>query len=50
MGILWTIIALLVLFWAIGLVTHVLGSLIHVLLVVALALFVVGLFTGRRTV
>jgi hypothetical protein len=44
----WTIIGLLLVFWLIGLVTHIGGGLIHILLVVALIVFVFQLITGRR--
>jgi hypothetical protein len=47
---LWTLIVLLLLFWIIGLSFHVAGALIHVLLVIALVLFLVNLISGRRTV
>ena len=46
------LIAFIVLFvaWALGgFVFHVAGGLIHILLVVALVLFIVQLVTGRRT-
>jgi hypothetical protein len=45
---LYTIISLLVLFWVVGLLSHVGGSFIHALLVIALAIFVFDLVTGRR--
>lgn len=44
----YTLISLLVLFWLVGLVAHVGGSFIHGLLVLALAIFVFDLVTGRR--
>ena len=44
---LWTIIAILVVLWLLGFSTHVGGGLIHLLLVVALVVFVVNLLTGR---
>ena len=47
---LWTLIVLLLLFWVLGFAFHVAGGLIHVLLVIALVLFVAGLVSGRRTV
>jgi uncharacterized membrane protein YtjA (UPF0391 family) len=47
---LWTIIAILVALWLLGLIANVGGGLIHLLLVVALVVFVVNLLTGRRTV
>ena len=45
---LWTLIVLLLAFWALGLIAHVGGALIHVLLVIAVIVFVVNLLTGRR--
>ena len=47
---LWTLIVLLLLFWVLGFAFHVAGGIIHVLLVIAVVLFVVNLLTGRRTV
>jgi len=49
-SILWTLIALLVLFWIIGLVGHIGGSLIHIALVVAIVLAIVNALTGRKVV
>ena len=46
---LWTLIVLLVAFWALGLVAHVGGGLIHALLVIALVVFVFNLLTGRKS-
>jgi uncharacterized membrane protein YtjA (UPF0391 family) len=48
-GLLWTIIVILFVLWLIGFAVHFAGSLIHILLVVALVLFIVNLLTGRRT-
>jgi hypothetical protein len=48
-GILWTIITVLFVLWLIGFVTSFGGGLIHLLLVVAVVLFLVNMFTGRRT-
>jgi len=45
---LWTIVVILVVLWALGLFTHVAGGLIHLLLVIAVILFVVNLIRGRR--
>lgn len=45
---LWTIIVILVVLWALGLVGHVAGGLIHLLLVVAVIVVVIQLVTGRR--
>jgi hypothetical protein len=47
---LWTLVVLLVLFWLLGFAFDVAGGIIHVLLVIALVLFVVNLLTGRRRV
>jgi Family of unknown function (DUF5670) len=48
---LFTIAAVLLVLWLLGLVSgYTLGNFIYVLLVIALVLFVVGLFTGRRTI
>lgn len=47
---LWTILVVLVVLWLIGLVANIGGGLIHLLLVVALIVFVINLLTGRRTV
>jgi hypothetical protein len=47
---LWTLIVLLLLFWLLGFAFDVAGGIIHVLLVIALVLFVFNLLTGRRTV
>lgn len=49
-GILWTIIAVLLVCWVLGFSLHVAGSFIHALLVVAAVLFVVNLLTGRTRV
>ena len=47
---LWLAIVLFVL-WILGwLVFHVAGGLIHILLVIAIIVFLVNLFTGRRAV
>ena len=46
---LWTLIVLLLLFWILGFAFHVAGALIHVLLVIAVILFLVNLISGRRT-
>lgn len=49
---LWTIILLLLVLWALGygFAGAALGNLIHILLVVALVVLVVQLVTGRRPV
>ena len=47
---LWTLIVLLFLFWVLGFAFNVAGGIIHVLLVIAVVLFLVNLLSGRRTV
>jgi len=47
---LWTIIFVLLVLWLLGFALDVAGGLIHILLVIALVIFVVRLFTGRRVV
>ena len=47
---LWTIFAILLILWLLGFSFHVAGSLIHLLLVVAVIVLIVNLVTGRRTV
>ena len=46
---LWTIAVILLVLWVLGLVSSTtLGGFIHVLLVVALVVFLVGIIQGRR--
>jgi uncharacterized membrane protein YtjA (UPF0391 family) len=47
---LWTLIVLLLVFWLLGFAFDVAGGIVHVLLVIAVVLFLVNLLTGRRTV
>jgi hypothetical protein len=48
---LYTLAVILLIAWLLGMVgTYAIGSFVHVLLVVALVLFLVGLVSGRRTV
>ena len=48
---LWTLIVVLLVLWAVGLATsYTLGGLLHLLLVVALVVFIVQLVQGRRVV
>ena len=47
---LYNIAVILLIAWVLGLVgTYTIGAFVHVLLVVAIVLFVMGLLTGRRT-
>jgi hypothetical protein len=43
-----TIIGILVVLWVLGLVVHVGGALIHLLLIAAIIVFLWNLITGRR--
>jgi hypothetical protein len=47
---LWTIIVILLVLWLIGFLAHVGGGLIHLILVIALVVFLINIITGRRTV
>lgn len=45
---LWTIIGILIALWLMGWIAEVGGGLIHLLLVVALVVLLVNIFTSRR--
>jgi Family of unknown function (DUF5670) len=48
---LWTIFVILLILWLLGLVTsYTLGGFIHILLVIALVVLLINLFSGRRPV
>ena len=48
---LWTLFVILLVLWALGMITsYSLGGLIHVLLVVAIVILVIRLFQGRRVI
>jgi len=47
---LWTIFALLLILWLLGWGFHVAGSLIHLVLIIALVVMLLNLVTGRRVV
>ena len=47
---LWTIFVVLLALWLLGFVTNVAGGLIHLLLVIALAVLVINLLSGRRAI
>jgi hypothetical protein len=48
---LWTIFVILLVLWFLGLVTsYTLGGFIHLLLVIAVAVLLIQLITGRRTI
>lgn len=47
---LWTIVAVCLILWLLGFSLSIGGSLIHLLLVVAVVVFVINLVSGRRGV
>ena len=48
---LYTLAVILLIAWLLGVVgTYTIGAFVHVLLVVALVLFLLGIFSGRRTI
>lgn len=48
---LWTILVILLVLWLLGFVSgYTIGGFVHLLLVLALVMFVINLLTGRRTV
>jgi hypothetical protein len=48
---LWTLFVILLVLWLLGLVTsYTLGGFIHILLVVAIAVLLIQVLTGRRAV
>ncbi len=47
---LWTIFVILVILWLLGWGFHVAGSLIHLLLIVAMVVAIINLLTTRRAV
>ena len=46
---LWTLLAVLLILWLLGFSFHVGGALIHLLLVIAVAVLIINLVSGRRT-
>lgn len=45
---LWTILGILILLWLVGVVSNVVGGLIHVLLVIAVLVIAYRMLSGRR--
>ncbi|MBZ5664414.1 MAG: lmo0937 family membrane protein [Acidobacteriia bacterium] len=45
----WAIVAVLLILWLLGFSLHVAGSLIHLLVVLALVVLIVDLLSGRRS-
>lgn len=46
---LYTLLLILFSLWLLGFISHVGGGLIHLLLVVALVVFIINILAGRRT-
>lgn len=46
-GLLWTIIVILFIVWLLGFLLHFGGSLIHIIIVIAVILLIYNLLTGR---
>ena len=49
-GILWAVLAVVLAIWLVGLLADIAGNLVHLLLIVALAILIYNLLTGRRAV
>lgn len=49
-GILWVVLVVILVVWLLGLLLDFAGNLIHLLLIVALAVLIYNLLTGRRSV
>jgi hypothetical protein len=48
---LYTIAVILLVAWLLGVLgTYTIGGIVHVLLVIAIVLFIIGMMSGRRTV
>ena len=50
LGILWAVFVIVIVVWLLGLILSFGGSLIHLLLIVALIILIYNLITGRRGV
>ncbi len=50
MSLLWAVIVILVILWALGFAVNIGGGLIHALIVIALIILVYNLLSGRRAV
>ena len=46
---LWAVFVIILILWLLGFSLHIAGSLIHLLLVVALIILVINLVSGRRS-
>lgn len=47
---LWTIAVILLILWVLGFSLHIAGGLIHIILVIAVIVVLIKLFTGRSAV
>lgn len=47
---LWTLVAVLLVLWLVGIISGALGGIIHLLLIVALFAIVIGAMQSRRTI
>lgn len=47
---LWTVAVVLIVLWLLGFVVYPVGSLVHILLVVALVMIIVRLVQGRKVI
>lgn len=47
-NVIWTIIVILFVLWLVGLLAHIAGGFIHLLLIVAIILVIINLLGGRR--
>ena len=46
---LWTIFVILLILWLLGLITgHMMGGMVHILLVIAIVVILIQVFQGRR--
>jgi hypothetical protein len=45
---LWTLVVILIVLWAVGLSLKIAGGLVHILLVIAVVVILVRLLSGRR--
>ncbi len=48
MGLLWALLAIILIIWLVGFLADIAGGLIHILLVIALVVLIWNLVTGRR--
>ena len=49
-GILWAVLVIVVIVWLFGFIADIAGGMIHLLLLVAAAILIYNLITGRRSV